>query len=80
MATTCDYCGHKSNEVKSGAGISEKGIRINLELTEPNDLNRDILKVWSLQCNPSNLDTLGPSPSSNSSLVKNSHRNPRIIV
>ena len=45
MATTCDYCGHKSNEVKSGAGISETGIRIDLKLTHPMDLNRDILKV-----------------------------------
>jgi zinc finger protein len=45
MATICDYCGWKTNEVKSGAGISETGIRINLKLTDPRDLNRDILKV-----------------------------------
>ena len=45
MATTCDYCGWKTNEVKSGGGISETGIRISLKLTDPSDLNRDILKV-----------------------------------
>lgn len=45
MATTCDYCGKKTNEVKSGAGISETGTRINLKLTDPSDLSRDILKV-----------------------------------
>ena len=45
MATTCDYCGCKTNEVKSGAGISKTGIRISLKLTDPNDLSRDILKV-----------------------------------
>ena len=45
MATTCDYCGWKTNEVKSGAGISETGVRISLKLTDPSDLNREILKV-----------------------------------
>ena len=25
MALTCDTCGYRSNEVKSGAGVSEKG-------------------------------------------------------
>ena len=49
MATTCDYCGWKTNEVKSGAGISETGIRINLKLTDPSDLNRDVLKVGNHQ-------------------------------
>ena len=33
------------NEVKSGAGVSEKGTRITLYLTDPSDLSRDILKV-----------------------------------
>lgn len=43
MATSCDVCGHKSNEVKSGTGISTKGIRYQLKMTDPSDLNRDIL-------------------------------------
>lgn len=45
MATTCDHCGYRSNEVKSGSGISETGTRIDLKLANPGDLNRDILKV-----------------------------------
>lgn len=43
MATTCDACGHKSNEVKSGTGIAPKGIRYTLTMNDPSDLNRDIL-------------------------------------
>ena len=43
MATTCDICGHKSNEVKSGTGIAPEGIRYRLVMNDPTDLNRDIL-------------------------------------
>lgn len=43
MATSCDACGNKSNEVKSGTGIAPKGIRYQLKMTDPIDLNRDIL-------------------------------------
>ena len=45
MAANCEYCGHRSNEVKSGSGISEVGIRISLKLTNSSDLSRDVLKV-----------------------------------
>ena len=45
MALTCDTCGYRSNEVKSGAGVSAKGTRITLHLTDLSDLSRDILKV-----------------------------------
>ncbi|KAI8803628.1 ZPR1 zinc-finger domain-containing protein [Cladochytrium replicatum] len=44
MATTCDHCGYKSNEVKSGGAISEKGKRITLAMEDAEDLSRDILK------------------------------------
>ncbi|KAI9203252.1 ZPR1 zinc-finger domain-containing protein [Polychytrium aggregatum] len=44
MATVCDACGYKSNEVKAGGAISEKGKRITLKLVDSEDLNRDILK------------------------------------
>lgn len=27
MATVCDHCGHKTNEVKSGGGIEPQGTR-----------------------------------------------------
>jgi len=45
MATTCDKCGYKSNEVKAGGAISPKGKRITLKMTDEEDLSRDILKV-----------------------------------
>jgi zinc finger protein len=44
MATSCEYCGYKSNEVKTGGAIPEKGRRIALRVTEKDDLARDILK------------------------------------
>nr|CAG4641721.1 EOG090X06TU [Eurycercus lamellatus] len=44
MATSCDGCGHRTNEVKSGAGIGEKGVRITLRVTDPIDMSRDVLK------------------------------------
>lgn len=45
MATSCDVCGKRENEVKSGSGIEPLGKRITLRVTDPSDLNRDILKV-----------------------------------
>lgn len=45
MSTVCDNCGNKSNEIKSGAGISQLGKKYILKLTDPTDVNRDILKV-----------------------------------
>ena len=45
MATNCDYCGCRTNEVKPGAGICNMGTKISLRLTDPSDLTRDILKV-----------------------------------
>ncbi|KAI8638105.1 ZPR1 zinc-finger domain-containing protein [Parasitella parasitica] len=47
MATNCEHCGYKSNEVKAGGAISEKGKRIILKITEAEDLSRDILKSES---------------------------------
>lgn len=44
MASNCDSCGHKSNEVKAGTGVEPKGCRITLRITDPTDLNRDVLK------------------------------------
>ena len=45
MATNCEYCGFRTNEVKPGAGIEEHGTRLTLKLTDVRDLTRDILKV-----------------------------------
>ena len=45
MATSCEVCGYRSNEIKSAKGISEKGIRYELKMTCEADLTRDILKT-----------------------------------
>uniref|UniRef100_A0A4W4G0V9 Zinc finger protein ZPR1 n=1 Tax=Electrophorus electricus TaxID=8005 RepID=A0A4W4G0V9_ELEEL len=44
MATNCDSCGHRTNEVKSGGATEELGTRITLHLTDPADMSRDLLK------------------------------------
>lgn len=45
MATSCDTCGHRTSEVKSGSGIAEKGIRLTLNVSVPlDDMSRDVLK------------------------------------
>ena len=48
MSLSCEWCGHKSNEIKSGSGINDRGVKITLHLTDPIDLSRDILKVGLL--------------------------------
>lgn len=44
MSTVCFKCGYKSNEVKTGGSIPDKGRRVKLEVVEVEDLTRDILK------------------------------------
>ncbi len=44
MATNCDSCGHRTNEVKSGGATEEQGTRITLNITDPSDMTRDVLK------------------------------------
>ena len=52
MNTSCDDCGYKSNDVKTGGEIPEKGKKVTLRVTNPVDLARDILKSESceLEC------------------------------
>lgn len=45
MATNCETCGHRSNEVKSGSGIEPKGIKISVKVSTRDDFSRDVLKV-----------------------------------
>lgn len=47
MSTVCDSCGYKSNDVKTGGAIPEKGSKITLRVSNPEDLARDILKSES---------------------------------
>jgi len=49
MSTVCDHCGYKSNEVKAGGPVSEKGKRIILKIEDSEDMSRDILKVRTKQ-------------------------------
>jgi len=44
MAFTCDECGYKTNEVKPGGAISEKGKKLTLRVETIEDLSRDVLK------------------------------------
>lgn len=44
MATNCDSCGHRTNEVKSGGATEEQGTKITLHVTDPSDMTRDVLK------------------------------------
>jgi zinc finger protein len=43
-STVCDHCGYRTNEVKTGGGVPEKGKRITLKIETVEDLSRDILK------------------------------------
>lgn len=44
MSTTCEFCGHRTNEVKSGGGIEDKGVRFELRIASKEDFSRDVLK------------------------------------
>ncbi|KAM7401709.1 hypothetical protein PAMP_017004 [Pampus punctatissimus] len=44
MATNCDSCGHRTNEVKSGGATEELGTKITLHITDSSDMTRDVLK------------------------------------
>ena len=52
MSTVCDHCGYRSNEVKTGGEVPEKGRRITVSIERAEDLSRDILKSEScaLEC------------------------------
>ncbi|TVY49942.1 Zinc finger protein [Lachnellula occidentalis] len=52
MSTVCEHCGYRSNEVKTGGEVPEKGKKITLKVEGAVDLARDILKSEScaLEC------------------------------
>ncbi|XP_055613274.1 zinc finger protein ZPR1 [Uranotaenia lowii] len=47
MATVCDNCGLRTNEVKPGGGIEEKGVKIEVTVRGRVDFSRDVLKSES---------------------------------
>lgn len=52
MSTVCDACGYRSNDVKTGGEIPDKGEKITLAVNGATDLGRDILKseTCGLEC------------------------------
>ncbi|XP_075881209.1 zinc finger protein ZPR1 [Nelusetta ayraudi] len=44
MATNCDSCSHRTNEVKSGGATEDQGTKITLRITDNSDMSRDVLK------------------------------------
>lgn len=62
MATVCEICGNKTNEVKSGGGIEERGIRFEVRVEGKEDLTRDVLKSETCSLTVPELDcSVGPS-------------------
>ncbi|ROT43480.1 zf-ZPR1-domain-containing protein [Sodiomyces alkalinus F11] len=49
MSTVCHLCGYRSNDVKTGGEIPEKGEKITISVQSSTDLSRDILKSESCQ-------------------------------
>ena len=58
MSTVCDDCGYRSNDVKTGGEIPDKGEKITLRVDDNIDLARDILKseTCGLHCPELNLE------------------------
>jgi zinc finger protein len=58
MSTVCDDCGYRSNDVKTGGEIPERGEKIILRVEDAVDLARDILKseTCGLSCPELNLE------------------------
>lgn len=52
MSTVCHDCGYRSNDVKTGGEIPDKGEKITLKVDDQTDLARDILKseTCELRC------------------------------
>ncbi|XP_046917789.2 zinc finger protein ZPR1 [Dermatophagoides farinae] len=44
MATNCEICGSRTNEVKSGTGIGSHGVRITMKIRNENDLKKEVIR------------------------------------
>jgi len=56
MATACDACGFKSNEVKAGGAMEAMGTKIIFNITDASDLNRDVLTAETCTVNIPDLE------------------------
>ncbi|XP_044746422.1 zinc finger protein ZPR1 [Coccinella septempunctata] len=62
MATVCDVCGLRTNEVKSGGGIEPKGLHIEVTVNSKEDFSRDVLKSETCHLGIPELDLeVGPN-------------------
>ncbi|KAF2900788.1 hypothetical protein ILUMI_05388 [Ignelater luminosus] len=62
MATVCDSCGNRTNEIKSGGGIEPQGVRIEVDVNTKEDLCRDLLKSETCELQIPQLELeVGPS-------------------
>ena len=62
MATNCDTCGERTNEVKSGGGIQPQGMLIETKVTCKDDFSRDVLKSDTCSLQVPELDVeVGPA-------------------
>ncbi|KAJ6640698.1 Zinc finger protein [Pseudolycoriella hygida] len=62
MATNCDACGSRTNEVKSGGGIEEQGVKFEISIQSREDMSRDVLKSDNCSLSIPELDcVVGPS-------------------
>lgn len=55
MATVCEHCSYKTNEIKTGGAIPEKGKKITLKIENVVDLSRDILKSETCELHSADL-------------------------
>ena len=44
MATNCEACGHRTNEIKGGGGFEEKGVEIKHKIKSEDDLKLEVVK------------------------------------
>ena len=56
MAFSCDQCGYRNTEVKTGGGIPEKATKIIINVKNAKDLNRDVFKSDSCLVSIPDLD------------------------
>lgn len=47
MSMFCETCGYRTNEIKGGGPIPERGTRVTVEVQEQEDLSREVLKSAS---------------------------------
>lgn len=56
MSNACDVCGYRDSEVKPGGGFSDQARTITLQVTEQEDLRRDVIKSDTADISIAELD------------------------